>query len=1412
MSSNKVALKAVRSALEAKKYDEAARKAKEVVENDPDSFFGHTFLGRALDKIGKYDESEKAYMQATRIKPEEDVPWVGLTTVYEVQGSAKVDQFMDASVKLAQIYESEDKLDRCQTVVDKILTFARKAGNKLQQKRALELQLPTSPLYSYLEGRLPPPAHTYNRIIELAEEEEDARIKNQISERRTRIGARKEQVTTDVKREVYEKSNLLELYQGLIDWTQDDAQRREFEEKRFQRIYDHLLVVGKDKKAALRAQVQELAHGMVIIKHPYELAWNIELEWQDVDTVGKIDVLTIREYVDLFPDTGLTKVLNAYMTSPISPFPIFKPVSTIDESSDEDDFGGGGVSILQPEDRLLMMNDGLLESKSSPLTYRIVAEYFLHLEEYEGAVETVRKAVKLSEAESRKSGLKFQNNLDAMNTTLATALIKYQSPRNHPEAKVLFEAILKRKQNFTPALLGVGLVLEEEQNYPAALEYLTKASIRDPDNVKVAVEAAWVQALNGDLQGGLDKLQYNLEKIKVTDQASKELQAETLYRIGQCQWDLNPSRSSRKDRKGPYKHFLAAVKANVNLAPAYTSLGIFYEDYGRDKKRARQCFQKAFDLSPSEVVAAERLARSFADQGDWDVVEVVAQRVIDAGKARPPPGSSRKGLSWPYSAIGVVQMSRLDYQRAIVSFLAALRISPDDYHSFVGLGESYHNSGRYNSALRTFNHAENPEDGTKMKKSTEDWFTKYMLANVSRELGAYEEAIKAYREVLDTRETEFGVEIALMQTLIEYSWRSVDTGFFGRAVECASQSLDVALNIAKQKPKAFNLWKAVADACSIFSWVQDRTLRMPTEKIVELLEHDFETSQYDQFSEVDSVSQDTLDSLKCQDEEGLDRVQFAAQTAILAQKRALHCAADDIHAQAVSWYNLGWAEYRAHTCLEERSDELKSSNKSLKYAKAAMRCFKRAIELEAGNMEFWNSLGVATTKLNPKVAQHSFVRSIHLNERNPKAWSNLGTLYLLQNDFELAHLAFSRAQSADPEYSHAWLGEGIIALLIGNEKEALLHFTHAFEISESSTPVVKKLFATSAFDQAMATAKPNDLQAIQPVFALQQLRALNGLDLPFDHLLALYHERSGNYTAAITVLEEVCEKLEAAYEDTESPETLEKFIQAKSDLSRNYLAVSNYADALSEVETALSLLPDAGSVISKDSVLKLQLSGLLTQGLAQYYSQEMNGALESFKSALKLTDDSPNVACSVAEVLWAEGGEDERNVAKQQLFDVINKGSDHVGATILLGIMGAIEGDKDTTEAVVQELEPLRTRDDISARDLERVERVLESIRELSRTDDVKAEKAALRAIHKGIMSAPYAARGWSRLADLTNDEYAAGMMLLTSKRSIPPRGTMTAPELATAYSGTGIPKDGQRAIMLAPYSAVGWISLADAI
>lgn len=1299
-------------------------------------------------------------------------------------------------------------------LVDKYIKFVRKNGSRAQLKEALRLQLPSCPLYSALEGRVPRPADTYQRLIEYAEAEEKEFINREIGERRTRLGARIDQVTMEVKNEAFSRPELEELYRGLIDWTQDDDVRHRYEEKLLQRAYDHLLVLPSDKKKAKRDEVYRSAKDMVIIKQPFDLAWKIVLEWNDVEEFSGWDHGMLQEYTQFFPDDGLSKVLRGFLSSDLSPFPRSTETAQMDEK--QDNSNGETAEIISAEERLLLMSDGLEKASNSVMAHRIMAQLYLSMEEHGTAVDIARKGLSLIKEQTRQTGVVLRHTTDAIQITLATALISHQSPRNHPEAKTIFEGILKRKPTDTRCLLGVGLILEEDQDYEEAVDFLQRARQRDPSNLKIQSEFYWCTALNGDLETGLSGLQDVLAEGESAQSLSREFKAELHYRIGYCKWELDPSPAARKDRNGAYASFLASIQSDLNYAPAYTSLGIFYADYKKDKNRARRCFHKAFELSASEVEAAERLARAFADQREWDLVEAVAQRVVESGKAKPAPGSKRRGLSWPYVALGVVQINRQQYSKSIVSYQSALRISPEDYHSWVGLGESYHNSGRYIAATKAFEQAESLEPSLPPAEREHIWFAKYMLANVKRELGEYEAAISRYEAVLDIRPGEFGVLIALLQTLVEGSWKNIETGLFNDAAILAQKAIDTAAAVARDHPRVFNLWKAVGDACAVFSYVKNKADFISTSSLMQVLSTELDEAAFEILADGDGIGTNYASLLDPPEKTPSTLSNACIFAAILAFKRAVHVSADDVHARAVSWYNLGWAEYRAYRIVEEGTVK-KEKKRPRKYLKTAIRCFKKAIELEAGNAEFWNALGVVTSSLSPKVAQHAFVRSLHLNERSAQNWTNLGAFYLINHDLELSNHAFTRAQSADPDYAPAWLGQGFLAMLFGDPTEARALFTHAFDISSSFSVVPKRQYSLSLFDHLIDDlAMSNNIsQLIRPLFALHQLHCQEPSDYASEHLAGLLAERIGEFSDAVKNLEEVSAVLEAEYEVEESPSTLVRFALASADVARVHLANGEFEAAAEKAETALSLsAEDEAAAVNPDAVGKLRLSAHLTAGLAYYYLKSMDQAIDMFRDALHEAENAPEVVCLLAQVLWAKGGEEERSVARQQLFDCVERFPDHVGAVTLLGAIALLDGDEDAIAAVHADMETARTRDDVGIQDRAKIAKLLATIKAIGLDTDTSVEEE-IRQVGEAataVMLAPGQPQGWMELAAASGEYYPAKMAIRTALQCVPPRGNFEAGDLCEAYVQTGTISDSMRAIMVAPWKREGWEELRHAI
>ncbi|KAL7790272.1 hypothetical protein V8C37DRAFT_182235 [Trichoderma ceciliae] len=1412
---SKAALKGINDAVRQQKFDDAIEKARDFLKKEPKNYQGHIFLAFALDKKNKPDEAEAVYQSATQLRPRDAQAWQGLIKLYEKQSTKKLREYQEAVVNLAPIFHQAEDMYKCQEVVDKYVDFARAHGDQLQYADALWIRLPESPLYSILEGRFFHPANTYESIAHIIETFEKKRINTLIGERRTRLGAKLSEVTLEVKREIYGQSKLEHIYRQLINWTTDDDLRRSYEEKLLQYCHDRVAVLPTGPaKTAEQEKVLGLANDMVVIRHPFRLAWEVAIDWQDKQEIRDYDVELLRSYCAFFPESDLYKIITGFLTSDFSPFGApaaaesKNSTSAETESSDESDEDDGGaptfVIPLTEEDRLIMMTDGIASSESV-FGYRLVGQYFLRTGEYETTVELMRKAIPFLAKLKETIGLSYQRTEDAYSVSLATALIYYQSPRHHQEAKRLFDKILEHDKTSTSALIGVGLIFEEEEEYEEAIDFLTRALARDGSNLHVKSEAAWVKALRGDWQTARDELQECVEPLEKQGSTAKELLADTQYRIGMCIWNLDTDKQARKRRKGDcaYAYWLSALNNSLNHAPTYTSLGIFYGDYAKDKKRSRRCFQKALELSSSEVTAAERLARSFADDGDWDRVELVAQRIVDSGKVKPPPGSKRKGISWPFAALGVSELNKQDFHKSIVSFQAAIRISPNDYHSWVGLGESYHSSGRYVAATKAILNAKKLEADSKADVSGDTWFTNYMLANIKRELGEFDEAITLYQTVLETHAEEEGVVLALMQTMVDNAVTGVDKGLFGKAVHLAMDVINFATKRSGSVLETFNFWKTIAESCSIFTLVQSRAMDFPADSIKSLLESRPQEA-FDVLANVDKVGTDAVYKKLATDEHLDMGIAVCLHATILSYKQAIHVSANNIHAQAVAYYNLGWAEYRAHTCLP-----LHVRKKPNQYIRAAVRAFKRSIELEASNADFWNALGVVTSGINSEISQHAFVRSLHLNERSPVAWTNLGTLALLSGDFKLANDTFTRAQSNDPDYAHAWLGQGFVALLFGEAKEARGLFTHAMEISESSSLPARRHYSSSLFDHILTAPPSLDVASlIQPLFAVNQVQSLRPDDLALVHLGTLLQERTGESSRAVGTLERICARLEADYEKTESADDLARSTLARTDLARAYLASGSYEKAVECGEMALGLSGEENeNEMTSEERKKARLSAHLTIGLAQYYLKTYEEAERCFESALEESDNNPDATCLLAQVLWAQGTEDAKEKARGALFEVIEKHPDHVRSVLLLGVIALLDQDEASLEAVVEELQGLRTNDKVTAAEQSRIGEVLRAMASLG---EGKTEQDMMSQIQSDIMLHPHLPHGWSFLAEAASEDgdYAAQMSLKAASRGVPPRGALEAQDLAKAYSCTGRVADAQRAAFLAPWEVSGWNAL----
>jgi superkiller protein 3 len=403
-------------------------------------------------------------------------------------------------------------------------------------------------------------------------------------------------------------------------------------------------------------------------------------------------------------------------------------------------------------------------------------------------------------------------------------------------------------------------------------------------------------------------------------------------------------------------------------------------------------------------------------------------------------------------------------------------------------------------------------------------------------------------------------------------------------------------------------------------------------------------------------------------------------------------------------------------------------------------------------------------------------------------------------------------------------------MLVGNADEARALLTQANALSESTSTVVRRQFPASVFDHVLAGggrhAEANVLLSLlDPLFALDQVKALQPQDHAAAHLSGLLRERVGDMARVTTTLEAICDEAEADYEASESADSLARFALAKTDVARAYLADRRFDDAVEAADTALSLSSDeADNELTGEQRKRARLSANLTVGLARYYQKEVTESVASFEAALEESGGDSDAVCLLAQVLWAVGGDEHRARARTSLKELSRREPQHVQCNMLLSVMALMSGDAAAMAFAQRKLQKLRTSPQTPLTDREHghVGLVLGAL-----ARQLGGEQAVLAHVQTDALLAPYRSQAWTQLVALGGGAAAAGTALGVAERGVrmaaktTTRTTTTATTdglvmdaeaLATTLAGTGRVRDAQRSIVLAPWTKGGWRAFAQGL
>ncbi|KAL0069809.1 Superkiller protein 3 [Marasmius tenuissimus] len=1290
MSIVKTKLKSALDSIGKKDYNNAKKAALQVLDYEPDNYNANVFLGLASLELGEYDDSEQAYKKAIDSKPEQLTAWQGLAKFYEKR--EEWTKYADVLERLMNIYTQNNDAVKCGETAQKYIDLRRSEGDTTQLVNALSLLLPESPYYQVLSS-LPPPDPTapestttfriqeavhntltiLEEIIGLVERREEDFTKKEFEKRRTRLNAGPpEEIRQAIGREVWGSSQLPALYLEVLNHPNtSDELRRKTDAKllryKLQHLHSFPTTVSDESKSKVAADVAELISGTVILKVPDELAWTLFLDGKDAETdLADYDWANLRQFMELFPSRPLSMLLRGYF--------LYSGV-TLDEESEERD------EDMNYEDRdagydMIQEAYASMKSSTSILTTRILAEVYLQELDYANAIESADLGLRLVKTFESKNCATLPHVRLGFQVILATSLVHLFPPKNHPRAKLIIEEILKVSADNVPALMGRGYVLEGEKQWQGAAEIFERVQTLIPDeefeNIRPREEHAWCIAQLGRLQDAITLLEGVLNSLTEHDGTEHD-RARCNWRLGKSHWDLDESKG--ENRGTAYKYFITALKCDPGYAPAFTSLGLYYSEYADppDPTRASKCFQKAFELDPREAEAAARLAKGFADEQDWDLVEVVARRIIEGEGGFEGGNSSTTGSVaakfsptnvWAWKAVGIVELTRRNYAPSITAFQVVLRAEPEDYLTWLRLGEAYYRSGKHNAALKALDraHTLNPED----------WMCTYVTAEVYRQLGQYRQAIDHLRTILHGRPTEISILVSLAQTHLDLGRLETSGGYLARAEESFLFSVRTAL-AAIDNSTGFRtvIWKVIADSLYFLGgspiFHDEPAVADVAAAVAVLLEKTASSRLSNIVSPEASISSPP-------------NVTSVLEMAILAYDHRITLGSSESAAVGSAWFDLavGLRSLANRASPGPRRDAAQTQS---------TKCITEAIRACPAADSYWVALGDANFVSQPKIAQHAYIRALELNSKSAATWTNLGLLYFYHDDVELANEAFYLAQSSDPDYSLAWLGQALVANAGGHGPGAIGILEHTVGLL-NIVPEADYLYAFKGFSKHRETKTKASSDALVPAFfVLDRYCKARPRDAAALHLFGLVCESIHQPDLAAKWMSQAISLLEEAYEETEDSEVERQFTIAHCNIARVKLAQRDYDGALESFESALGLLPDDDQ---EERVITLRAHAQFGSGIAHFRQDNLEEALTFFESALETAATIPvirgEITVMLAQALWAIGTDDTKDAAKTKLLECISEDPENLIAITTLAAMGILTDDDSLLDAALSEI------------------------------------------------------------------------------------------------------------------------------
>lgn len=667
-----------------------------------------------------------------------------------------------------------------------------------------------------------------------------------------------------------------------------------------------------------------------------------------------------------------------------------------------------------------------------------------------------------------------------------------------------------------------------------------------------------------------------------------------------------------------YTALLKSAKLDPYSSEPFEYLGRFYTEIQKDKGKGKRCYQKAFDLDRNNDKAGEALCDLMTELGEEDDAYQLLLSVTSTASA----GCCK----WAWLRLGLHQVKHDTISAAISSFQSALRADSKDPHVFECLAEAYYKRGSYTAALKAFKVAS--------ELNPMSLYSLYMIACIKQTLSLLSEARDDYKKILKGSPNYVPALKGLGETYVLLAKHHFSQGFNGRAKLNCQDALQCLTRAVCHRPDLSCLWKLMGDSCTIIH-------PLPTKNFSFVVPENLYRSKDSEHS-CELNLQQTL--------------QLGARCYGRALKLLPECAQ--------LWHDLGFNLYLRSLHADDEN--------ALGVAEKSAEALKKGLSLDSANHQIWNTLGLVYchSGLNkPSLGQHCFIKSIQAEPENVVAWTNLATLYLNNGNIQLAHEAFKKAQSLDPNYVSCWIGQAMIAETVGDD-DAMDLFRHTTELS----PHVEGSLGYAHWVCTLLQDKAKHSTEMYR-YAIHQMSAIPAA----SDALARYLDLVKNNPCAYNMYGLLMEQ-QGLYRSAK-----EAFIRSINLLEPSDILLNHIKLNLARVLCKLGDYSGAVTLYTKFGELD-SLQDLCHMGLAFYKSQQYTESYQAYDKALEVSTndtDSSQIHAALGMVAYKFGDMDG---AKSSLFQSsqLQPASRHgLEALCALGLKSR---DVTLTQAVLQEL------------------------------------------------------------------------------------------------------------------------------